>query len=354
MDKLYFGEKPETSNRKKIVLSAIAVVAVVGVVATFAMLSSAPAENYALSQYEIDEQEFFGFIAKYNKVYSSIDEFNARFKIFRDNCAYARVHNTLGRTYLLGMTQFSDLSAEEFRSTYTPNSYPLVQESNNEVLASLEGAPTSWDWRTQGAVTPVKNQGQCGSCWSFSTTGAVEGTWKIAGHSLVSLSEQELVDCSTSYGNQGCNGGLMTSAFKFVSANGLALESAYPYKAVNGKCNTSVEAQKAATISSYSTVPASQSNALLAAVALKPVSVAVQANQAAWQLYFGGVVSSDCGTALDHGVLVVGYDTTTNPPYWIVKNSWGASWGEQGYIRISISTGNGVCGINMTPSYPIA
>jgi len=137
-------------------------------------------------------------------------------------------------------------------------------------------------------------------------------------------------------------------------ASGLTTETNYPYKAVQGKCNTALQAQVAAKISSYSTVPANQPNALMAAVAMKPVSIAVQANQAAWQLYFGGIVSSDCGTALDHGVLIVGYDNTNNPPYWIVKNSWGPSWGEQGYIRIAISSGSGVCGINMSPSYPVA
>ncbi|CAG9313013.1 unnamed protein product [Blepharisma stoltei] len=353
MERVYFSDKPETSNKKKVVLGALALVAIVGVVATVALYSS-NSTNYALRQYEIDEQEFFGFIAKYNKVYDSIDEFNARFKIFRDNIAFARVHNTLGKTYWLGITQFSDLTHDEFKSRYTPNAYVPNEDGPVADYNPDMAAPSSVDWRTKGAVTAVKNQGQCGSCWSFSTTGAVEGTWFLAGHTLVSLSEQELMDCSTSYGNKGCDGGLMTSAFKFVVQKGLTTESNYPYKAENGECNTTLEKNVAAKISSYAIVAAKNSNALMAAVATKPVSVAVEADQAAWQSYVGGIVSSNCGTALDHGVLIVGYDNTNSPPYWIVKNSWGPSWGEQGYIRIAISKGDGVCGINMNPSYPIA
>eukprot|EP00358_Blepharisma_japonicum_P004823 CAMPEP_0202942338 /NCGR_PEP_ID=MMETSP1395-20130829/2497_1 /ASSEMBLY_ACC=CAM_ASM_000871 /TAXON_ID=5961 /ORGANISM="Blepharisma japonicum, Strain Stock R1072" /LENGTH=353 /DNA_ID=CAMNT_0049638439 /DNA_START=614 /DNA_END=1675 /DNA_ORIENTATION=- len=353
MERMYFSDKPESSNKKKIVLGALALVAIVGVVATVALYSN-DSTRYALRQYEIDEQEFFGFIAKYNKVYDSIDEFNARFKIFRDNLAYARVFNTLGKSYLLGMTQFSDLTHDEFKARYTPNSYaPSEEEPTADYNPDL-AVPTSVDWRAKGAVTGVKNQGDCGSCWSFSTTGAVEGTWFLAGHTLVSLSEQELMDCSTSYGNNGCDGGLMTNAFKFVMKNGLTTEANYPYKGKTGSCNTSLESQVAAKISSYAVVTANNQNALMQAVASRPVSIAVEADQAAWQSYTGGIVTSGCGTNLDHGVLIVGYNNANSPPYWIVKNSWGASWGEQGYIRIAIEGGKGICGINMNPSYPIA
>ncbi|CAG9313006.1 unnamed protein product [Blepharisma stoltei] len=212
-----------------------------------------------------------------------------------------------------------------------------------------------FDWRTKGAVTPVENQGQCsGSGWAFSATGAVEGTWFLAGHTLVSLSEQELVDCSTSYGNSGCNGGLVTNVFKFAMKYGLTTEAIYPYSAKSGQCQTSLESQATATISSYSIVPANNPKALMQAVLTKPVSVAVQADQTLWQHYTGGIVTSDCGTNLDHAVLIVGFDTTSHPGNWIVKNSWGTGWGDQGYIYIAISDGKGVCGINMTPSYPIA
>jgi len=254
----------------------------------------------------------------------------------------------------MGVTQFSDLTHDEFQALWTPNKYQSdAVDPDMLVFVADESLtlPTTVDWRTQGAVTPVKNQGQCGSCWAFSTTGSCEGAWKIAGNTLTSLSEQELVDCSTSYGNQGCNGGLMTNAFKYVMASGLTTETNYPYKAVQGKCNTAAVAQVATKIKSYSTVTPNNPTSLQAAATAAPVSVAVEANQAAWQLYTGGIVSHDCGTALDHGVLVVGYNMNS-PAYWIVKNSWGASWGEAGYIRIAISSGSGVCGINMQPSFP--
>eukprot|EP00358_Blepharisma_japonicum_P002233 CAMPEP_0202945364 /NCGR_PEP_ID=MMETSP1395-20130829/6374_1 /ASSEMBLY_ACC=CAM_ASM_000871 /TAXON_ID=5961 /ORGANISM="Blepharisma japonicum, Strain Stock R1072" /LENGTH=353 /DNA_ID=CAMNT_0049645301 /DNA_START=30 /DNA_END=1091 /DNA_ORIENTATION=+ len=353
MNKFYFEESERPSNKKKVLLGAIAVLAVVGVVATVAVLSSSSSNEYALRQYEIDEQEFFGFIAKFNKVYKDMDEFQARFRIFRDNAAYARVHNTLGRSYLLGITQFADLSHDEFSALYTPNKYTPSEETA-DFVPDLSAVPTQVDWRTKGAVTAVKNQGQCGSCWSFATTGAVEGTWFLAGHTLVSLSEQELMDCSSKYGNQGCDGGLATNAFKYVVASGLTTEANYPYVTKVTACNASKVSQVAAKISSYSIVAANEPNALMAAVVNKPIAVGVQGNEASWQLYKGGIVTSDCGTDLDHAVLVVGYNNANSPPYWIVKNSWGASWGEEGYIRIGISPGKGICGINMNPSFPNA
>eukprot|EP00358_Blepharisma_japonicum_P004868 CAMPEP_0202942912 /NCGR_PEP_ID=MMETSP1395-20130829/3137_1 /ASSEMBLY_ACC=CAM_ASM_000871 /TAXON_ID=5961 /ORGANISM="Blepharisma japonicum, Strain Stock R1072" /LENGTH=245 /DNA_ID=CAMNT_0049639679 /DNA_START=325 /DNA_END=1062 /DNA_ORIENTATION=- len=244
------------------------------------------------------------------------------------------------------------MSYTEFKNTYLgtkPRGHlPRYTDEANDAAI-----PDAVDWRLLGAVTDVKNQGGCGSCWSFSTTGAIEGAWFLAKNELVSLSEQELVDCSRSYGNEGCDGGLMDYAFDYVIKNGLTTEANYPYTGLDGKCNKDKAAAVSATISGYKDVTPYNSTALMAALAIGPVSVAVQADQAAFQFYSTGVIDSGCGTNLDHGVLAVGFNTTTTIPFYIVKNSWGSGWGDGGYIRIGIKEGEGVCGIQMMPSYPI-
>merc|ERR1712195_214859 len=195
-----------------------------------------------------------------------------------------------------------------------------------------------------GAVTPVKDQGQCGSCWAFSTTGGMEGAWQIASGSLTSMSEQQLVDCSTQ--NAGCNGGSMELAFNYAGATNVATESSYPYKGRDGSCKSSyTTAIPSGGVTGYKSVGQS-SNSLKSALATGPVSVAIEADQTAFQMYSGGVLSSGCGTNLDHGVLAVGYDSTS----FKVKNSWGSSWGANGYLQISQS-GN-TCGIHSDASYP--
>ncbi|CAG9313014.1 unnamed protein product [Blepharisma stoltei] len=353
MDKLYFSDKPEPSNKKKIVLCALGVVALVGVVAAFATLSSTPSTNYTLQQFAIEEQEFQGFMAKYNKAYANEEEYQARLKIFRDNYAYARVHNTLGRSYRLGITQFIDMTQEEFSSIYAPYKYQLPERKN--LSGNLKNATnvTSWDWRAKGAVTPVGNQLQCGDGYAFAAAGAVEGIWFITNHTLVALSEQEIVDCSTRFGNEGCNGGLPTNSFQFAMAHGLTSNTNYPYKGTKGKCTTKAQNQPVANIISYQTAEANAPNNLMGLVVQQPITVVVQSNQAAWRMYTGGIISQDCGTDVDHSVLIVGFDNTNNPPYWIVKNSYGPSWGESGYLRIAITSGEGVCGINLYPAYPV-
>jgi len=209
------------------------------------------------------------------------------------------------------------------------------------------------DWRTKGAVTPIKNQGQCGSCWAFSTTGSTEGVTFIKTGKLPSASEQQLVDCSGSYGNYGCDGGLMDSAFQYIIANkGIDSESSYPYTAQDGTCAFN-PANVVATLTSYRDVTSQSEPALQSSITARPTSVAIDASHSSFQFYQSGVYyEPSCSpTQLDHGVLAVGYDTSAG--YYIVKNSWGTDWGNQGYIWMSLGKNNN-CGIATMSSYPVA
>ena len=255
----------------------------------------------------------------------------------------------------MSVNEFADMTFAEFHAKMTglnAKDNSVLRAANTEGphmnVKSLAG---SLDWRQKGAVTPVKNQQQCGSCWAFSTTGSVEGAHAIKTGNLVSLSEQQLVDCSAAQGNQGCNGGLMDQGFQYIISNkGITTEAAYPYTAQDGTCKSGVSA--AATLSSFVDVAQGSEADLMKAVNLGPVSIAIEADQQCFQFYSGGILSdSSCGMQLDHGVLVVGYGTENNVDYWIVKNSWGASWGESGYIRLI--RGKNECGIAQAASYPV-
>merc|ERR1712048_118580 len=231
------------------------------------------------------------------------------------------------------------------------NGYKADLKKANEVeVLDTKNLSDTVDWRSW--LPPVKNQAQCGSCWAFSAVGAMEGAHYKATQSVVSLSEEQLVQCSTV--NSGCNGGLMDYAFQYAERTPMVTEDAYPYTSghgVTGTCNKGMEEGGSVSVTGFHDVSADRSGAALkAAIAQQPVSVAIEADKMAFQGYTGGVITgSACGTRLDHGVLAVGYGTEDGEDYFLVKNSWGSSWGESGYVKIGQAN---VCGITQQPSYP--
>ncbi|KAG0601321.1 hypothetical protein M758_11G101800 [Ceratodon purpureus] len=307
-----------------------------------------------------EERQFGDWAHRHGRVYSGLEERQRRFRVWRENLDYVQRHQGKNSSYQLGLTRFADLTNEEFRRLYTGtrvDSGRVRRSSSSGFRYKDVVAPESVDWREKGVVTKVKDQGSCGSCWAFSAVGSVEGINAIRTGEAISLSVQELVDCDQKY-NQGCNGGLMDYAFDFIIENGgIDTEKDYPYTAYDGRCDVSKKNAKVVTIDGYEDVPENDEEALKKAVAGQPVSVAIEAGGRDFQLYTGGVFTGHCGTDLDHGVLAVGYGTEKDLDYWIVKNSWGEYWGENGYLRmqrnLKDSNAFGLCGINIEPSYAV-
>ncbi|KAK7263716.1 hypothetical protein RJT34_31310 [Clitoria ternatea] len=315
----------------------------------------APMHKHNPSNLQAMELRFERWQKQNGRNYKDKEEWEVRFGIYQANIKFIERKNSQKNSYNLTDNKFADLTNEEFKTTYL--GFRTRKLSHAEFRYHEQGdLPESKDWRKEGVVTDVKDQGSCGSCWAFSAVAAVEGINKIKSGELVSLSEQELVDCDVGNGNQGCSGGLMETAFAFIEKNGgLTTTEDYPYEGVDGTCNKVKAGHHVVNISGYEKVPANDEVMLKAAVANQPVSVAIDAGGYAFQLYSQGVFSGICGRQLNHGVAIVGYGEKNGDQYWIVKNSWGADWGESGYIRMKRGATNkaGICGIAMKGSYPV-
>ena len=299
----------------------------------------------------------------YSKAYETLSDLVKRFTAFKENLSRIHEHNSKKLNYTFGVNEYTDMTREEFKQRHPGCTRPKPKKTGyfmtRTACVRFQSAnkllPDIVDWRDKDTVTPVKNQGHCGSCWSFSATGAMEGAWAQKTGDLVSLSEQQLVGCSKSYGNNGCEGGMMDDAFAYAMDNGMCTEEEDPYTATDGTCK---KCKSVVTVNHCVYVDPSDQLQLKEAVARGPVSVAIEADTSVFQMYSGGVITSGaCGTKLDHGVLVVGYGVENNVPYWLVKNSWGDQWGDNGYVKIERSEKNndqGVCGIASQPSYPVS
>ncbi|GMI06861.1 hypothetical protein TrVE_jg13768 [Triparma verrucosa] len=346
------------------------------------LLASAAASN--LKAPEHYEKLFGQWMSDFSMTFDKA-EYQERLQIFSDADDTINLHNAKNSTFTMGHNEYSHLTWEEFRELKgigqpLPPKPTLLGLSINESNKHTEAGPppfaVNWwwdddsggdddssgggsvDWVDSGAVTDVKDQGSCGSCWSFSTTGALEGAYYIANSELVAFSEQMLVECDTK--DSGCNGGLMDNAFSWIQENGgLCTEEDYPYTSSGGSVSTcsssSCTVVKGSTPSSWVDVKQSDA-AMMSALDQQPVSIAIEADQQAFQLYSSGVMTGTCGTNLDHGVLAVGYGTMDGTDYYRVKNSWGSSWGDGGYIYLERGgnvADDGQCGMLMAASYPV-
>uniref|UniRef100_A0A7S3W976 Uncharacterized protein n=1 Tax=Strombidinopsis acuminata TaxID=141414 RepID=A0A7S3W976_9SPIT len=304
-----------------------------------------------------DTMRFWKWAIEHGRNYQSEEELEHRFINFMRTEAEVDVLNSLGHDATYAVNTLSDYTKEEYRQMlgYVAEEEDAFEVYNGETddfyyEEDASDNSTSVDWRSKGAVTGVKNQGSCGSCWSFSSTGAMEGAHHKKTGKLVSLSEQQLVDCNTK--SHGCNGGNQGSSFSYAESHPLETESSYPYKGKDGSCKYDSSKGKV-KVSNYSRVSSKSSSALKSAISNGPVAVTVEADKSVFQNYSSGVVCSGCGTSLDHAVLAVGYGTENGKGYYLVKNSWGTRWGSSGYIKIGITDGAGCCGIQLQ-SYSVS
>ncbi|CAE6076296.1 unnamed protein product [Arabidopsis arenosa] len=308
------------------------------------------------------ESKFRIFMSDYGKNYSTSEEYIHRLGIFAKNVLKAAEHQMMDPTAVHGVTQFSDLTEEEFKRMYTgvadvggSRGHTVGAEAP---MVEVDGLPEDFDWREKGGVTEVKNQGACGSCWAFSTTGAAEGAHFVSTGKLLSLSEQQLVDCDQACDpkdkkacDNGCGGGLMTNAYEYLmEAGGLEEERSYPYTGKRGHCKIDPE-KVAVRVVNFTTIPLDENQ--IAANLVRHGPLAVGLNAVFMQTYIGGVSCPlICSKRkVNHGVLLVGYGSKgfsilrlSNKPYWIIKNSWGKKWGENGYYKLC--RGHDICGIN--------
>jgi len=296
------------------------------------------AENYV----QLVERTFSKWVATENKQYQTKEEYAKRLEIFRNNLEIVNQYNSLEGKHIYGITKFMDLSQEEFRESYLmpKGKFPLGREKKVMNFEFPSNVPTKFDWNDKGAVTKVYDQGQCGSCWAFSATEAIESQWFLAGHDLESLSPQQIVDCDKDRGDEGCNGGDTPTAYEYViAAGGMDTVKDYPYTASDDTCAFKSD-RVAAKIKSYTYITKNKNETEMQQGLLDkgPLSICVEADT--WQYYVGGVLSSFCGTDLDHCVLITGYDDAyvdwvgQSVKIWKIRNSWGGDWGISGYIYV--------------------
>lgn len=327
-------------------------VALIGATATvlYTAQGAMPAGAFLSTQASELQQEYAKYVAKHRKNYLTSEEYEVRFQNFAKTHHEITMHNAKGLSWTLAHNHLSDWTEQEKALL---NGYiPTVREEKTTFSLDHVEAPASKDWRNLQAVSHVKDQGQCGSCWAFSTTGSIEANTEIMNGEYTSLSEQQLVDCST--WNNGCGGGNFDWAFAYAKKNGLESESDYPYWAMNGSCNYESTKVVNSHTSGYEDVPAYSTNQLRKAIATGPTSIAIQANQAVFQQYSGGVIANDgsCGESLDHAVLAVGYGSDAYAgDYILVKNSWGSSWGDNGFVKLGVNSYSGACGCVDQPSH---
>jgi len=322
-----------------------------------AVLAAAAAGASAMSL-DADVALFQEWKSKHAKVYMNDDHELEKFQTFKANAAYINSHNMNNNQFTLALNEFADLTHEEYKDMLLGSGRAPERTGSAYLPTDLE-IPSKVDWRTKGYVTPVKNQGQCGSCWAFSTVASLEGQYYRKNHKLVSFSEQQLVDCAGSFGNNGCNGGLMDNAFQYIKTlkNGLDTEASYPYTARDGRCKASQGkgANPAARVTGFTDIQQGNENDLANALAsVGPVSIAIDAAHQSFQFYNAGVyVEPACSSnQLDHGVTAVGYGTENGQDFFLVKNSWGTGWGDAGYIKMARNKDN-QCGVATSASYPL-
>ena len=343
-------------------LKIVGTVAVVGALAALAVLNSTdlPMPTFLAVEDTNSVQAFNQYISQYHKSYITKSEYNVRLNNFRGAYNYIQQHDPKKEGYEVGLNQFADWSQEELNKMLAlkvptedvdEQNQPTEETPENNTLL---GAPTSIDWRQQGAVTAVRNQGSCAGCYGFATTATMEGAYKIKTGQLKVFSPQQIIDCTGGwFRNAGCQGGYMTNAYNYLRSYKMMQDSSYPYISQVSSCKYNAAAGVVNTVG-YGEAKYNY-DALLNAVAKQPVAVGVTASAYSFLYYRGGIITSNCGGYLNHAVTIVGYGQEGSTPYWIVKNSWGANWGEQGYVRILRQPGNnggGMCGIQQLPSYP--